>query len=477
MSAPMQPSHQVEEDINQNPFLQVLRDSSSFSQLYQAAAERGDATIVLVPCTECLDNEGFGQIFVETHILQASHVPNCYTNLLGQGIEIKDSRSVTTDLGFQDQRSCQILQSESIYDYSSRFRVLVIDKPLIGRFKTLPGAGGSDTQLGSAGSGGASEAKGAVRSSADAMAWLSEVPSIEDLFYEKLLQFRRTFVQVPGCEQSTSERIREIVGETVQKVIKHHNLQHTTQHRQLDYQVSRNAYALLHAFVFPHLQHILSEAEQRLEKAIRSFETTEELLHAIPGASARLGRVDVRPCATALATMDHQITPHEKITYINQAYSALQEAIQQANASSGVSKQQEITGDDVLSLFILAIRSCALKDRLAQIAYVEMYLQGAASSSGSNEAARFEEAGYAVSALQAALQFFLEDAHRPASNTGAGGSSGAASASRGGAGAAGGGSARGLGAAAFGDMSSGDFGDTGSSRAYRSSQPAGGGFR
>ena len=47
-------------------------------------------------------------------------------------------------------------------------------------------------------------------------------------------------------------------------------------------------------------------------------------------------------------------------------------------------------GDDVLSLFILALRASTVKDRLAHIAYVEVYLQGAAGRSGSSEAARFE---------------------------------------------------------------------------------------
>eukprot|EP00435_Cladocopium_sp_Y103_P009492 s4776_g2.t1 len=43
-----------------------------------------------------------------------------------------------------------------------------------------------------------------------------------------------------------------------------------------------------------------------------------------------------------------------------------------------------------------------------------MYLQGPSRSGGG---ARFEEAGYAVSALQAGLQFFMEEG-RPATSTG-----------------------------------------------------------
>lgn len=394
----------------QNPFLRVLR--ASFEGLYRHAAERGEATTVLLPCAECLEGEreGFSQVFMETHVLQEAQVPCCFMNLLGQGVEIRDS-CVSTDLGFAEERTCHVLQTESMYDFGNTFRVQVIDKPLIGKYRKSQGSAAAEK------SGGGGGSKGGVPGSG-ALAWLSEAPAIEDAFYDQLLQFRKTFVQVPGCEQSTAERIREIVGDATKRLIRHHNLVQPTQIRQLDYQVSRNAYAMLHSFAFPHLQRILATAERRLDKAIRSYDSIEDLLSAVPGAGGRgLGRVDVKACSDHLAQMDHEITPHEKIACINEAHSALQRCAADGALGSGRGPRRqeaavEITGDDVLSLFIIAVYRSALKDRLAHIAYVEMYLQGAAGRSGSNEAARFEETGYAVSALQAALQFFLEDGRR-----------------------------------------------------------------
>lgn len=415
----------------QNPFLRVLR--ASFEGLYRHAAGLGEKATVLVPCAECLEGESFNQVFMETHVLQATHVPCCFMNLLGQGVEIRDA-SVTTDLGFADHRKCAVMQSESMYDFGSTFSVLVIDKPLLGRYRTLPSgsaeraAAKSSTSSQPAVGTASSTSLGATATAGGGVAWLNQAPDIEDSFYEQLLQFRRTFVQVPGCEQSTSERIREIVGDTTKRLIRHHGLVHPTQQRQLDYQVSRNAYAVLHSFVFPHLQKILGAAEKRLDRAIRSFESCEELLKVVPGVAGRgFGSIDVRSCSAHLAAMDKEITPHEKILCINEAHSALQQCVadsaRAAQAASGGNTREaaiEITGDDILSLFILAVFGSAFKDRMAHIAYVEMYLQGAAGRSGSNEAARFEEAGYAVSALQAALAFFLEDSRRNvASNTGA----------------------------------------------------------
>jgi len=434
-----------------NPFLRVLR--ANFEGLYRHTVERGEATTVLVPCAECLDSENFSQVFMETHVLQATQLPGCFMNLLGQGVEIQNASTVATDLGFTEHRTCEILQSESMYDFSNTFRVLVIDKPLVGRYRNRSNV--SDR-------GGEKRSGGGPAGVSSSLTWLNQAPAIEDSFYDQLLHFRKTFVQVPGCEQSTAERIREIVGDTTKKLIKHHGLGQPTQQRQLDYQVSRNAYALLHSFAFPHLQNILGSAEKRLEKAIRHFDSAEDLLKAVPGAAGRgLGHVDVSSCSEHLATMDREITPHEKIACINEAHSALQRCVAEgARATSGAGPRsqdtvKEITGDDVLSLFILALWGSALKDRLAHIAYVEMYLQGAAGRSGSNESARFEEAGYAVSALQAALQFFLEDGHR---NVGAGATSrggprtiGASQFQTQKGGLASGGVGLGLGAAAFGD--------------------------
>merc|ERR1712217_223154 len=109
--------------------------------------------------------------------------------------------------------------------------------------------------------------------------------------------------------------------------------------------------------------------------------------------------------------MDHKITPHEKVACIDEAHSMLQRCVAEG-ARTGAHMRDgttyEITGDDVISLFILAVHGSALQHRLAHVAHVEMYLQGAAGMSDSNEAARLNEAGYAVTAFQAALQFFLE---------------------------------------------------------------------
>ncbi|CAK9036766.1 unnamed protein product [Durusdinium trenchii] len=202
-----------QEDLSQNRFLKALRASYE-GGIYRQAAERGERTVILVPCAECLEAEHFGQSFLETHLLQASAMPNCYMNLLGQGVEIKES-SVTTQLGFQEHRICEVLQNDSMYDLSNTFKVLVIDKPLIGRFRPL-----------------AAEKIGAESGSLDDL--LLHSPAIQGEFFDEVDRFRKTFVQVPGCENRTAERIREIVTDAVDKLSRQHQL-NATRAAQLEF--------------------------------------------------------------------------------------------------------------------------------------------------------------------------------------------------------------------------------------------------
>lgn len=386
-----------------NPFLKVLR--KNFESLYRHAAEHGERTAIIVPCAECLEDDNFSVVFVETHLLRTARIPGCYMNLVGQGVEVTDT-GVSTHLGFMEQRSCELLQSESMYDFGHTFRVFVTDKPLIGKYNILPGAADRSPPK-------------PAQSTADVIntEWLDTAPNISHDFYDQVARFRKTYVRVAGCEQSMAERIREITAGTAQRLIKHHKVQQSTHLREIDIEVSHHAYVALHSTLFPHLKHILAGPEEQLGKAMRSYPSARELAEVIPGArERRLDLVDVGPSAQQLALMDREITPHGKISCIDKAHSLLQQSSEAyakaAVAAGGPGGAVEITGDDILSLFILAAHASGAKTPLAHVAHVEMYLQTASGRSGGADAARLQETGYAVSAFQAALQFILDEKRR-----------------------------------------------------------------
>jgi len=141
-------------------------------------------------------------------------------------------------------------------------------------------------------------------------------------------------------------------------------------------------YAVLHSFIFPHLQNILEAADAKLENGVRAYNSKSELLDAIPGATTRgLGNIDLSRCSDQLAYMSDKNVPHEKITCIDEVYSELQKCVAEAGSQS-LEGSAEITGDDVLSLFILTVYGSNLEQKLAHVAHVEMYLQSASGRSG-----------------------------------------------------------------------------------------------
>lgn len=250
--------------------------------------------------------------------------------------------------------------------------------------------------------------------------WLNTAPAIQDELFERVDRFRKTFVQVAGCEQITADRIQEIAAEAVRKLIRHHALVQPSQHRRLAYHVTRNVYAALHSFVYPHLVSVLKDHEERLRSAIASYASPKDVLDVVAGGGSGLALVDVRPVAEQLNNLDHLITPPEKVDCVNKGHGMLQKCVAESARAARRTEALEITGDDVLSLFILAVYHSAVKHPLAHVAHMEMYLQGAAWRAGAGDA----EAAYATSALQAALQFFLEERRGGGGSAGRGSSEG-----------------------------------------------------
>lgn len=383
----MQRSH--EEDLGQNAFLRALR--VNYEGLYKRAAEKAENTIILMPCADSLHSEHISQAFAECHILQVAYIPGNYMNLLGQGVEINDD-VVQTSFGFQEQRICTVIQRESMYDFGNSFTVLVLDKPLTGKWRIRqsgmdrPGLKTNDVPF-------------------QPCDWLNTAPNIDAELWQEVHGFRKTFVRVRGCEQQMAERMHSICSETALKLIQHHQVKKEAQQREIASAVSRAVYCVLHSFIFPHLVKELTPFEAKLVSVIKSFASPAEVLEEIPGASNKgLSKVDVSRSSVRLANLDSLIAPHEKVGCVVETYNLLQACVAEEMQKARRKDAVEITGDDVLSLFIEAIVGSGLQYFLPHAAHMDMYLHGSAGLSPVHD-----EAGYAVSAFQAALSFLLEE--------------------------------------------------------------------
>lgn len=308
-------------------------------------------------------------------------------NLLGQGVEINED-CVQTAFGFQEQRICTVIQRESMYDFGNSFTVLVLDKPLIGKWRIRQS--------------GMNRAGLKMNQPCD---WLNTAPNIDAELWSEVHAFRKTFVRVRGCEQQMAERMHSICSETALKLIQHHQVKKEAQQREIASAVSRAVYCVLHSFIFPHLVKELTSFEAKLVSVIRSFASPAEVLEEIPGASNKgLSKVDVSRSSVRLANLDTLIAPHEKVGCVVETYNLLQACVAEEMQKARRKDAVEITGDDVLSLFIEAIVGSGLQYFLPHAAHMDMYLHGSAGLSPVHD-----EAGYAVSAFQAALSFLLEE--------------------------------------------------------------------
>eukprot|EP00921_Rhytidocystis_pertsovi_P018769 GHVQ01029725.1.p1 GENE.GHVQ01029725.1~~GHVQ01029725.1.p1 ORF type:complete len:214 (+),score=32.12 GHVQ01029725.1:130-771(+) len=118
------------EDVSQHPFLTALR--ASFVKLYETLVKKHYT--LLVPCAAVCRGIKITQVVIECHVLQSTHIPGNFLNLLGQGVELREG-CVYTSFGFKEQRVCNVLQDENMYDYGTPFKVILIDRPLQGKFE------------------------------------------------------------------------------------------------------------------------------------------------------------------------------------------------------------------------------------------------------------------------------------------------------------------------------------------------------
>jgi len=354
------------EDLERNPFFVALR--TTYQALYERACRSGEETVILIPAASSLDDpQSIPLHLIEAHILRASHSTGqgIFVNLSGQGVEIKDG-SVSTSQGFEEHRMCTVIQQESMYEWDNTFRVLIIDIPIIGKYKNT--------------------ARRARRDSFDAVEeWINTAPEIENDLFEVVNHFRQSYVQVPGFEYETGKRIERMCEMAAKKLRQFHNIQDPYQEGLLRYTVSKTMYAALHSFLFPHLVYALQVHEERLSTKMGEF--------SIDGLVDTLLKKDIwitseDDIKSHIIGLEEVITPHEKLDKIVSLFNLIH--------------RMEVTGDDVLILFALGIRTSGVRNILAHVAHMDLFLKASKKT-----IKKFHETDYAFTSFQSAVSYLL----------------------------------------------------------------------
>jgi len=352
------------EDLDTNPFFTLLR--TTYREMYERVCRSPEETIILVPTTPSLDDtRNITQAHIEAHVLKASVVSGIFLNQVGQSVEIKDGM-VQTDQGFTEARNCSVIQQESMYEWDNNFKILIIDIPLVGTYKNTT--------------------RNARRESFNAVeTWINTAPQIESEIYVVIDHFRRTYVQVPGFEYETGKRIEKMCENASNALRNFHRITDPYQQSLLHYTVGRSIYAALHSFIFPHLTTALKEHEDRLSKKIDEF-TVESLIDSLLKKDLWIAFKD--DIKAHIKSLEELITPQEKLEKIVSLFDVIH--------------KREVTGDDVIVLYTLGIRTGTVNNILAHVAHMDLFLQAAPKTMK-----KYHETQYAFSSFTAAVSYLL----------------------------------------------------------------------
>eukprot|EP00922_Rhytidocystis_sp_ex-Travisia-forbesii_P018761 GHVS01027890.1.p1 GENE.GHVS01027890.1~~GHVS01027890.1.p1 ORF type:complete len:355 (+),score=49.41 GHVS01027890.1:92-1156(+) len=328
------------EEVSQNPFLCVLR--RSFDKLYQSMLDKQQT--LLVPSAAACAHLKITQVLIESHIVQTTHIPGNFLNLMGQGVEFRDGW-VHTTFGFAEDRACRILQEENMYDSGSAFKVICIDRPLQGPVPssaTQPDTNGKSPPVGALlCEKSPTPAAFLTLDEATVMTTMTEWGSegsgealsrINGL----LNQFKQTYVLISGLEHEAAERIRQLTDRSLHHLAMHRpELLHGAHRRYLQEVAERYVYASLFSVLWNHLVSSLKSREMLVQRAMSVLSGNQQSLLADLQVPASLHDIDLRSPSAALLQLRSLHTPHEKLEYLENVCELIYKAVEEHSKRAG----------------------------------------------------------------------------------------------------------------------------------------------
>jgi len=385
----------AKENFATNPLMVVLR--TNYERLYRSIFD--NESCLVVPTAASLTGVQISQVFLEAHIIHATHLRKHYLNLIGQGVDIREG-CVYTSFGCREHRVCNILQRESFFEFSKSIQVIVIDRPLQGPYE--------ESEL-------TSRLLGKLHLTVDLSSdgvkrlmngWLKVAPAVEGEINRTLEQFKRTYVLVPGLEHDAAYRIGEICSSLVNKLAKYQHLtrDHIREQQLLQSVCERYIYSLLHPFIWVHLVSSLKSRDVTLRDRFYSpasgrFLIRDTVRSLVPND---IKGVNLDSPAEKIKELQRLLTPMEKLECLHETANLINGSVNdyflnQGNRAGYSKKQFEVGADEFLPLLLLTVALSRLPHPAAHAAHIDMYLAHKPVES------RIQQSSYVFSSYHAAL--------------------------------------------------------------------------
>ena len=368
-----------QEEVFGNPFYEVLR--ADFEHTLVRSLQTGGSLVVLpseLVLRQLTKPVFSSKKFAEAHILQAAHIPGLFCSARGQGVELRGDRLILTSAA----HVATILQSETIFDFSESFRVVIVDKPLDPSFGVSMDTVSADPLKPSGG--GPSE-------------WLASCPMLENDFFERIVKLRKTFVLCPGFEAHLGARIRDMSAQCAGSLLRYlpSGLNASAQLVQAD--IERSAYASLHAFIFPHLMRCVDENPSLsknlalpLERVLREMRAPVDLL-AVHKSLESLLPLRVGADFTKLG---QSITPQQKVN-------ALTRIVDTLTCVLGEMGIRNFSSEHLLAAMTAALMVSGLAKAPAHMAHMDMFLVN-------HPELAMDKSSFAVATFSSSLEFLCK---------------------------------------------------------------------